>query len=234
MRRTWRFRLAKRGRMRFLSHLDLIRAIARGFRRAGLVLARSEGFHPHPLFSFGPALAVGIESEAEYFDAVFGEEPGPGDELAARINDVLPEGLALREAARPTFNGPSLAAAIDAASYSLRLDGPPEAAEAFLALLDCAELPFERRGREGAGRRIDLRPLLFDVCVPKLRGREVRLLGMVGSKGNLRPEELVFFIEGATVGRILRTGLYHRRDGLLLEPIHGRVMDWKEIGGPEE
>lgn len=220
--------------MRFLSHLDLMRAIARSFRRAGLALAHSEGFHPHPLFSFGPALAVGIESEAEYFDAVLEEEPGSGDELVARINALLPAGLALREAARPTFGGSSLAAALDAASYSLRLDGPPGVAGAFLALLGRDDLHVERMGRDGAGRRIDLRPLLLDVFVPDPEGEEVRLLGVVGSKGNLRPEELVHFVEGAAVARILRTGLYHRRDGLLLEPIHGRVVDWKEIGGPGE
>ncbi|NLG85391.1 MAG: DUF2344 domain-containing protein, partial [Firmicutes bacterium] len=142
MKTTWRFRLAKRGKMRFLSHLDLMRTVARAFRRAGLPLVYSEGFHPHPLFSFGPALAVGIESEAEYFDAVLREDPGPEEEICARLNAVLPQGLVIRAAGRPLLDGRSLAALLDAASYHLWLAGPREALAAFPALLTRTSLPY--------------------------------------------------------------------------------------------
>ena len=41
-------RYAKRGKMRFASHLDVARAFERGVRRAGLPIAYSAGFTPHP------------------------------------------------------------------------------------------------------------------------------------------------------------------------------------------
>ena len=45
---------------RFISHLDILRALQRAFRRAGLPLKYSDGFNPHPELSFASALATGI------------------------------------------------------------------------------------------------------------------------------------------------------------------------------
>ncbi|MCA9700504.1 MAG: TIGR03936 family radical SAM-associated protein, partial [Myxococcales bacterium] len=59
---------AKRGTLRFLSHLDLIRIIPRMFRRAGIEMAFSRGFSPQPRMSFGPALALGMGADEEVLD----------------------------------------------------------------------------------------------------------------------------------------------------------------------
>ncbi|NLG83847.1 MAG: hypothetical protein GX493_04395 [Firmicutes bacterium] len=56
----------------------------------------------------------------------------------------------------------------------------------------------------------------------------------MGSKGNLRPEDLVRCVEGVTVVRLLRTGLYHREGDSLYEPIAGRKIDWKKIDSAVE
>ncbi len=57
----------KRGQAAFLSQLELQAFIDRAMRRANLPLAFSQGFHPLPLLSFGMALTVSVESEAEWF-----------------------------------------------------------------------------------------------------------------------------------------------------------------------
>src|SRR5271154_7021368 len=59
-------RYAKRGRMRFASHRDIARAVERGVRRAGLPIAYSAGFTPHPKISYAGAAPTGTASEAEY------------------------------------------------------------------------------------------------------------------------------------------------------------------------
>lgn len=53
---------------RFLSHLELTRLFVRGFRRAGLNVEYSQGFHPMPKISFSPALPIGTESVAEFIN----------------------------------------------------------------------------------------------------------------------------------------------------------------------
>lgn len=222
MSESWRFRLAKTGRMRFLSHLDLVRTLSRSFRRAGLRLEHTTGFHPHPVLSFGPALAVGMESTAEYFDAVLADPP-PGPGPAAVLNEALPPGLSILQAAKT--DRPSLAASINAAAYLLRVQGPPTALAALAELPRCDRLPVLRRTGDKA-REIDLRPLLLALTVKS--GGEVNVLGVVGNSGNLRPGELIGLVDGLSVLSITRTGLFLRRDGALLEPISGMETDWQE------
>src|SRR5690606_2949278 len=65
---TYRIRFAKVGRAAFLGHLDLIRLLARCFRRADLPLAMTRGFSPKPRMTFGPALGLGVPSLGELMD----------------------------------------------------------------------------------------------------------------------------------------------------------------------
>lgn len=66
--RKFRVQYAKKGSARFLSHLELNTIIIRALRRAEIPLRFSEGYHPMPRIDFGPALPVGVESLAEFFD----------------------------------------------------------------------------------------------------------------------------------------------------------------------
>ena len=59
---------AKRGKLRFLSHHDEALVFERSARRAGLPLAYSKGFTPHPKIAFGSGLPVGYGSEVELLD----------------------------------------------------------------------------------------------------------------------------------------------------------------------
>jgi len=55
----------KTGQLRFLGHLDVVRAFDRAIRRAKLPVAYSHGFSPHTLLSFAMPLPVGIAGENE-------------------------------------------------------------------------------------------------------------------------------------------------------------------------
>src|SRR5579862_8092945 len=89
-----RLRYAKRGKVRWISHRDVARALERAFRVAQLPLAFSEGFSPRPKVSFGLALSTGHESDAEYVDLVFAEEVEL-ETLPARLTPALPDGIAV-------------------------------------------------------------------------------------------------------------------------------------------
>lgn len=87
-----RIRYAKRGRMRFTSHRDVSRAIERAVVRAGIPMAYSSGFHPHPRISYAGASPTGAASEAEYVELGLAEVREPAD-VAAALDAVLPDGL---------------------------------------------------------------------------------------------------------------------------------------------
>ncbi len=89
-------RFCKKGILKYISHLDIVRLLQRAVRRAGLPVALSEGYTPHYRISFGKALKLGIESENE--EAVFKmEKEMHPEEFEARINEKLPEGIKVLE-----------------------------------------------------------------------------------------------------------------------------------------
>ena len=107
---TYRIRFAKVGRAAFLGHLDLVRLLARSFRRADLPLAQTRGFSPKPRMIFGPALGLGVPSLGELVDVDI-EHATPGlrswelgdaprtelspDEVRERLAAVCPPGIEL-------------------------------------------------------------------------------------------------------------------------------------------
>lgn len=86
---------AKKGQMKFISHLDLARLFQRAARRAEIPLIMSQGFSPRPKISFKRALKLGVENEAE--EAVFhlkGEISG--EDFKNRLRAQLPEGIIIK------------------------------------------------------------------------------------------------------------------------------------------
>ena len=76
-----RIKFEKRGNLRFIGHLDLMRYFQKANRRAGLPIAYSEGFSPHQIMSFAAPLSMGVESTAEYADFKLTVQSPNGDEI---------------------------------------------------------------------------------------------------------------------------------------------------------
>ncbi|MBR3077263.1 MAG: TIGR03936 family radical SAM-associated protein [Oscillospiraceae bacterium] len=89
-----RLLFTKEGSAVWSSHLDLMRALMRSFRRAGIELKHSQGFTPHPELSILMPLSVGVESQCEIAEFTLAEGCAvPVETIAARMNPVLPAGL---------------------------------------------------------------------------------------------------------------------------------------------
>ena len=65
--------------MRFASHRDVARAIERGVRKAGVPVAYSAGFSPHPRISYSGGAPTGSASEAEYLELSVTRRCEPAD-----------------------------------------------------------------------------------------------------------------------------------------------------------
>jgi radical SAM-linked protein len=118
-----RVRYEKRGQLVAISHLETMHALLRAVRRAGLPVAYSQGYHPKPRVSFGPALPVGVESACEHLDL---DLLGPADpaDVAARLGPQLPQGLRVIEAEVVPQAEPSISEAMRAIHY--RADFPQD------------------------------------------------------------------------------------------------------------
>jgi len=115
-----RIQHAKRDRLRFTSHRDFQRAFERALKRAGVPMAYSAGFSPHPKISYANAAPTGVASEAEYVEIGVVQIVDP-EKLLAVLDEVLPPGLdvlAVVEARTPDF-----VARLEASHWRIELPG---------------------------------------------------------------------------------------------------------------
>lgn len=92
--KKYRLTFTKLENARYFSHLELARVFIRAFKRAGLRLEYSKGYHPMPKVSFACALPVGVESMQETVDIQLSESQAVSS-IKQRINRQLPSGIAV-------------------------------------------------------------------------------------------------------------------------------------------
>ena len=143
-----RVRYAKRGPLRFTSHRDFARAFERAVHRAGVPIAYSQGFTPHPKVSYASAAPTGVASEAEYLEIGLQARVDP-DDVARALDAALSPGLDVLEAVEA---GPgSLADRIDASRWRIELPGvaPDDLRHAVAAFAAATEVPVQRLTKQG-------------------------------------------------------------------------------------
>ena len=95
-----RFKFRKVGRLRYISHLELVRTVSKAATRAGIPCWFTQGFNPVPKIVFGTPMSVGMESECELMELRLTERIDPADALE-RLNRATPAELTFLEAYYP-------------------------------------------------------------------------------------------------------------------------------------
>ncbi|MBC7324150.1 MAG: DUF2344 domain-containing protein, partial [Moorella sp. (in: Bacteria)] len=204
----------------FLGHLEMLRLWQRALRRAQLPLNLSHGFNPHPRLAFGPALAVGMESLAEYLDVELTAPLDP-DVFRERLQAQLPAGLELLLVQPIADGAPALTAIINAASYQAAWQEPPEPAtlqQKVDGILSLPALMVKRQGKGGVKVK-DIRAGIFRLAARPDGSLEMLL--ECSSQGSVRPEEVLGAMDLDGPWRLTRTGLFIRRGDALLAPETG-------------
>ncbi|MBO5982121.1 MAG: DUF2344 domain-containing protein [Clostridia bacterium] len=109
---------SKKGSVRYISHLDISRAISRALARSGLDIVYTEGFNPHVRLVFIQPLSIFQESVYEAADFRLHSEDISFEEITTALNRVLPEGLEVMYTASPVMDISECAYA----TYSIKLD----------------------------------------------------------------------------------------------------------------
>jgi len=169
-----------------------MRAMVRAFRRARVPVAYSQGYHPHPLFSFGPPRPVGMAGIAEQLDVRCTAAIEPA-ELAARVNAESPRGLAVVAVTPLARPAAAITATVCSASYECEWpagEAPPCAAIA--AVLARREVMCSRTTGRGT-RTSDIRAGIYDLRwnAPRL---EMRLA--LTSECYVRPQDVLAALTG--------------------------------------
>ncbi|HHU05644.1 MAG TPA: DUF2344 domain-containing protein [Clostridiales bacterium] len=173
----YRIVFEKKGRAKYISHLDLMRTFQRAFQRAGVKVRHTEGFNPRARISIAHPLPLGMESRCEILDF---EALEPLDEsLVSRLNAVMPEGIVIRELRENTRKASEIAWK----RYNLRLiydTGVPQgAAEAIARLFSSGNVVIRKKTKRGEAD-FNISPCINSLNVAQ-DGNDELLLDLVAS-----------------------------------------------------
>ncbi|MFH0778217.1 MAG: TIGR03960 family B12-binding radical SAM protein [Candidatus Eisenbacteria bacterium] len=221
----YRFHFEKKGKARFLSHLDTVRILTRALRASELPVALSAGYRQRPRVSFGPPLPLGFTSRCEYFDLELGR--APGEDPVAALNPLLPGGIRVLDWKRLQTRADSLSSACVLAKYeiefpaALLVDFSLSASHLAAALTRAAGELAGRdtlaltRGPGSKPKEVKLERAVKTLEVTSGNPLKVEALLALDGAGCIRPDDLVevlldgFRFEKAYL-RIERTALYIR------------------------
>ena len=165
-----RIRFARRGRLRFSSHRDFQRALERAIRRAGIPIAFSAGFSPHPKISYANSAPTGAASEAEYAEIGLTVALDP-ERVRAALDAALPPGLDVVDAVEA--RGSDFAHRLEASRWRIELPevDPARLQAARDAFWASESVEVERMAKSGL-RRFDARgPVVVAEVEPEAQDR---------------------------------------------------------------
>ena len=149
--------------LKYIGHLDLMRALQRAFRRSGLPVAYSMGFNPHMLVTFASALSVGTVGLREIMDVKLSESCDMA-EFTSALTRAVPPGITVKETITIGDNHPAPMAQLYAASYDVKVllsqNEPMHAAIA--AINDAPSILIDRKTKKGL-KKIDIKPFILSL-----------------------------------------------------------------------
>lgn len=175
----------------WISHLDLMRAFQRAFRRAGLLLKHSQGFTPRAIVSIALPLSVGVESVCELLDYELVE----GKATMEQLNEKLPDGIRVLEIVE---NGRKIKELTHLrASVTMTYDNgvPENAVERLKDFFEQESLIIRKHSRKGE-TETDILPMLCEKRIVQKSGTSVEMDVLVCAQNpSLNPQRLLNALE---------------------------------------
>lgn len=208
----------KTGRSVYISHLDLNRCMLRIFRRSKLPVWYTEGFNPHPYYSFALALSLGFESECEIMDFNITEDISL-EEVKERLNAVMPEGMGVVSVSEQKKKITEIAKA----EYCILIDAQNtrELIAEFNKFMAQDEINVEKKTKKGI-KTVDIKPAIEVVSIVADEGKVLLDMRLpAGTKTNYNPTLVIdAFREYAEntfeILKIKRTGILCENNEIFL------------------
>jgi len=220
---TARIRFGRKGPVRYLGHLDMMRYFQKAVLRSGIPAKYTEGFHPHQIMSFAYPLGVSMETEGDYMDLELTEEAAP-EELVRRLNAVMREGIFVLSAVLLPEKAANAMASVAAADYRLEIvngGGPDETPFPEAPLRSAAEKLLALSSITVGEKQKEIRPGIYAL---ECEGSALRMCLSSGSRLNVRPADVWEFMTS------LEDGL---REAELIKiirmEIYGETADGKRV-----
>lgn len=180
------------------------------FRRSGLPVWYTEGFNPHPYYSFALALSLGFESGCEILDFNITDDNMPVEVIREKLNAVMPEGMKI-VSVRPQKKKIT---EIAKAEYRIVLtsDDTEQLFADIQGLMAAEEILIEKKTKRGM-KTVDIKPETEILKVEK-SGEVLEIIMRLpaGTQTNFNPTLFLDALkntgtQGFSVEKITRTGI---------------------------
>lgn len=185
---TLRVKFFKKGRLQYISHLDLVRTMMKIIVRAKLPLWYTEGFNPKPKLVFAAPLSTGVESVCEYMDIRLTERIST-EEALSRLNENMTDEMQATEAYYPE----SKLTALRWLGYEIAINttgGSPELAAECERVLSSDKLEIMKKTKSGEAI-VDIKPLIKSFGVKYDGEIKINCVLSADSSAFLNPEYIV-------------------------------------------
>lgn len=180
----YRLRFEKTGRMKYLSHHELMRVLERAIRRSGIPIRLTEGFNPHPVMSFPTALGIAIESVDEVMEMELSTWVAPKT-MQEKLGAQLPAGLTVRTIEAFDRRQRSY---VDYVEYEVGAPGQTAGIEGRIAEFLAKKEHVVTRDLGDRSKQVNVRPYAMAIDVD---GEVLYLRIRVTDSGSARPEEVL-------------------------------------------
>ncbi|MCQ2478029.1 MAG: TIGR03936 family radical SAM-associated protein [Clostridia bacterium] len=186
----------KGGRMRFISHLDITRFMARIIKRAKLPVWFTEGFNPHPYITFALPLSLGHISEYDIMDIRLCDDDYDIEKLPETLNAICPDGIRFFKAAEPKLK----TAFVAFAQFEIEFDDKGELLKPLSDFLKSESIEVSKKTKKGDIKTFDVKPKIKDFSLNENGNTVLKITLPAGSEENINPELILtaFFGSGVT------------------------------------
>lgn len=187
-----RIKFAKRGYMKFVGHLDIMRYFQKAIRRSELDVIYSGGYTPHQKMSFASPLGVGLESEAEYFDIELNSAE-TSKFMLEKLNNNMVEGIEILSIKVLPDDSKTAMAIISGADYEVTpkdnniLFDVTYLSEKIIEFYNQKEILIIKKTKKSE-KEIDIKPLIYKL---NYCNKKIFMQLAAGSVDNLKPELLM-------------------------------------------
>ncbi len=199
----FRVRFGKRGDMRLVSHLDLVRLFDRVVRRAAIPVAYTNGFHPSPRISIANALTLGATSEGEIIDFEL-KHVLDIEDFRQRLVAQLPVNIPVYAVEEVPVRSKAATSLLEEAEYliDIAIDTPVDTVtwESWLQQLRNAEsIMLEKKTKSGRVKQVNLCDRLTSIVLEQIVSENQIKLRYQGSCRNdgtlLQADHVIYMLE---------------------------------------
>ena len=185
-----RIKFSKKGAVRYIGHLDVMRYFQKAMRRSEIDIAYTTGFSPHQIMTFAAPLGVGLESNGEYMDVVLNTMESSKD-VVDRLNAVGCEGIKVLSAKVLPDDAKNAMSTVAAAKYTVlfREGRMPEIdlVKAVEDFMNQENVLISKETKKNT-LEIDLKPGIYEL---KAIDGGLSMLVDASSSGNIKPSMVV-------------------------------------------